>query len=178
MKKAPLMILACMTLWASVPSAAAPEARELRKVVIIDDATAAKLTNDTEQLLHETRLPKVDFKQAAIADIIYFFNISIQDRGKTPESKRIRITLDPGADRDLMTFHTWEGGGGIKGVYTFGGLDMSVLEAVQVLQELAHLERTVNGAEIVLSKKKESHEVRPAGGADGAPAAGNPSAHP
>lgn len=128
---------------------------ELKKHVVIDEAQAAALTNEVERLLHGIRLPKVDFKQAAIDDIICCFNAGIQEYGQAGEAKRITVALDPDTRKELMKREVWEGGGGIVGVYTFSGLELSVLEAVQLLQEVADLGRKVEGSTLILSGKKD-----------------------
>ncbi len=127
---------------------------ELRKVVVIDEAQAVALTNEVERLLHGIRLPKVEFKQAAIDDIVRYFNAGIQEYSQTEEAKRITVALDPDTRKALMKCEVWEGGGGIVGVYTFSGLDLSVLEAVHLLQEVASLHRKVEGSNLILSRKK------------------------
>lgn len=150
----------------------------VEKRVIIDDDAARSLTNSTERLLHQIRIPKVEFAQAAITDIVFFLNDAIKKYGDTEDARQITVVLDPDTERQLMKVETWEGGGGIKGVYTYGGLDMSVLEAIQVLSEVAQLNRTINGTTLILTRKNEIEEVQPAGGADFLPGAVKKSAHP
>lgn len=125
----------------------------VEKRVIIDDNAARALTNRTEQLLHQIRIPKVEFAQANIVDIVAFLNAGIKEYGKTEDARRITIVLDPKTEQELMKVETWEGSGGITGVYTYGGLDMSVLEAIQILSEVAHLDRAINGTALILTKK-------------------------
>lgn len=124
------------------------------KHVVISEKQAASLTNRIERILHEIRIPEVEFRQAAIVDIISFLNQASKDNAKTEEAKQITIELAPATEKELMRFEKWEGGGSIVGVYTFNGLDLSVLEAVQLLQIRAQLDRKVEGQKLILSMKK------------------------
>ena len=125
----------------------------VEKRVIIDDNAARSLTNRVEQLLHQIRIPEIEFAQANIADIVTFLNHGIKEYAKTEDARQITIVLDPDTERQLMKVETWEGGGGIRGVYTYGGLDMSVLEAIQVLSKVAQLDRTTRGTTLILTRR-------------------------
>ncbi|OGV61147.1 MAG: hypothetical protein A2283_24050 [Lentisphaerae bacterium RIFOXYA12_FULL_48_11] len=129
---------------------------KLKKAVTIDDAQAAALTNKTERLLHGIRIPEMEFKQANIVDIIDVFNKQIKDLGKTDDAKRITIILEAETEKELMK---WEDFGnnskGIFHLFSFGGLDMSVLEAIQELQKLAKLDSKLDGEKLILSMKKK-----------------------
>lgn len=131
-----------------------------KKDVVISGEQAAALTNRTEQLLHQIRMPEVDFRQANVADILAFLNGNIRERGATAEAKRLSIELTPATRKKLMHMQKWEGGGGYVGIYTFSGLDMSVLEAVQLLQAVGQLEREVQGGKLILSLKKQQEQVQ------------------
>jgi hypothetical protein len=144
-----MLLLAAPVLWAGGEGE-----MELRKQVVIDDRQAAALTNRVEILLQGIRIPETRFLQAGIADIIGFFNSNIRERGATDEARQIVVTMDRATEKELTRVEVWEGGGGLVGVYTFGGLDLSVLEAVQLLQNVAHLDRRVAGNRLILSLKR------------------------
>ena len=75
---------------------------------------------------------------------------------KTDDAKRITIILEAETEKELMK---WEDFGnnskGIFHLFSFGGLDMSVLEAIQELQKLAKLDSKLDGEKLILSMKKK-----------------------
>jgi len=137
---------------------------ELKKAVVIDAKASAALTNRTEILLHQTRLPEVDFRQACIDDIVHFLNAAAKEYAKTDEAKQVMIVLDPATQKELMKYEEHGSARGIFHLFTFGGLDMSVLEAITVLQEVAQLDRRADGQRLILSMKKEKQVQQPSAG--------------
>ena len=114
------------------------------------------LTNRTEQLLHQIRIPITEFAQSDINGILEFLNHEIKRLAKTVEEIQITIAFDRYTQVEFSRYDKWEGGGGPHyGPFTFGGLDMSVLEVIQILQKVAQLDRNVEGRTLILSMKKE-----------------------
>jgi hypothetical protein len=161
MKRLFVILLAFLLLQASLLWAGGSGNPEVKKVVVIDDAQAAALTNQTERLLQDVRLPQVEFRQANIADILLFLNTASREFAKTEEARKITIGIEPDAQKELMKYEDYgNNSGGLVHVFTFSGLDMSVLEAVQVLQRVAQLDRRVEGQKLILSMKKKKTHVQ------------------
>lgn len=156
MKRLWIVLLAFLLAQTSLLWAGGSGNPEVKKVVVIEDAQATALTNQTERLLHEVRLPMVEFRQANIADILLFLNTATKEFAKTEDAKRITIAIEPDTQKELMRYEDYgNNSGGLVHVFTFSGLDMSVLEAIQVLQTVGQLDRRVEGQELILSMKKE-----------------------
>ena len=125
-------------------------------LIIIDPKAAAALTNRTEQLLHEIKIPSIEFAQADLHDVLQFLNAAIQEYAKTEESKQITIVFDPDTEKELKkrndTGNNWSG---IAHAFTFAGLRLSVLEVVQHIQTEYLCDRRVEGNKLILSMKKD-----------------------
>jgi len=137
------IILATISILLVAMVARAGNMPKVEKTVIIDDKAAAALTNKTERLLHQIRIPEVLLAQANANDVILFLNDCITRYGKNKEQQqlRIRCDIDP---KQMMTLP----------LLTYGGLDMSVLEAVYLFKRILEVESKVDGETLVLYKKK------------------------
>ena len=123
---------------------------KVEKQVIIDQKAASALTNTVEISLHQTRIPKVEFAQAHIRDIVEFLNYCIKQHGATKKAKSIRIVLDP-----KIVFISKDRDSRVPDILTFGGLDMSVLETITVLQSVTGLEYVAKNNMLTLKQNEK-----------------------
>ncbi|OGV59280.1 MAG: hypothetical protein A2283_22815 [Lentisphaerae bacterium RIFOXYA12_FULL_48_11] len=124
---------------------------------IIPQKEITGLTNQTELILNKITIPEVEFVETRITDIVAFLDDAIRKYSKNEEANQITIALAPETKKELSELkrNISDNEGYVDGVYSFSGSYMSVLEAVQYLQLLAGLERTIEGKQLILSRRKE-----------------------
>ena len=141
------MVLVSMAILISACTGDASEPAPFSKY----DPTAAEIQidrttlNDTEKTLDGIVVPVVDFRQADIRDIVFFFDRCVKEYGgpdQQDDSRRIRFT------------HHFPDGAVPQPVIAFAIKDVPLLYALRLTCTLGNFEYQVDRTTVTVGKKK------------------------